>query len=86
MVRRMRPTAVSICLCVISPAASAARSRSAPNQPSRCRPKPLPYYFAPRAEKRMAQLEMFRQFGRQVGKTDEEIEQIIQEAMRNGSV
>ena len=50
------------------------------------RPKPLPYYFAPRAEKRMAQLEMFRQFGRQVGKTDEEIEQIIQEAMRNGSV
>jgi hypothetical protein len=34
----------------------------------------------------MAQLEMFRQFGRQVGKTDEEIEQIIQEAMRNGSV
>lgn len=50
------------------------------------KPKPLPYYFAPKAEKRAAQLEMFRQFGKQIGKTDEEIEAIIEEARRNGSV
>lgn len=49
------------------------------------RPKPLPYYFTPKDEKRRAQLEMFRAFGRQIGKSEEEIERTIEEAIRNGT-
>lgn len=48
------------------------------------RPRPLPYYFVDEAEKRNGIREQFRMMGATLGKTPEEIEQILEEAERNG--
>lgn len=48
--------------------------------------KPLPYLFADPEDKKKAKIEQFIAFGKQIGKTDEEIEQILKEAEKNGSI
>lgn len=48
--------------------------------------KPLPYYFVSEDEKLKNKIEMFIAFGKQIGKTDEEIKQIIEEAKKNGNI
>ncbi len=50
------------------------------------RPKTLPYYFVDDRAKLEARIEMFRAFGRKIGKTEEEIEATIEEARKNGNL
>jgi ribosomal protein L22 len=46
----------------------------------------LPYYFISEDQKRKNRMEQFRQFGKSMGKTDEEIEAILQKAIENGTI
>lgn len=50
------------------------------------RPKPLPYYFIERDRAVQQKVEMFRAFGQKIGKTEEEIEAILEEARKNGNL
>ena len=50
------------------------------------RPKTLPYFFISREEKKQAKIEQFIIMGQTLGKTPEEIQQIIKEAEKNGNL
>jgi len=50
------------------------------------KPKPLPYYFLDEKQERESKIEYFRLFGAQLGKSPEEIEKLIQDAIANGSI
>ena len=48
--------------------------------------KTLPYYFKSEADKREEKIGMFKAFGKQLGKTDEEIEKMIDTAIKAGNL
>jgi transcription termination factor NusB len=50
------------------------------------KPRPLPYYFKDEETTKMEKIEYFRAFGKSLNKTDEEIEGLIQEAIKNGNI
>lgn len=50
------------------------------------KPKPLPYYFKDKQEEMEEKIAYFRMFGTQLGKTPEEIEQLIEQAKQNGNI
>lgn len=50
------------------------------------KPKVLPYYFKDPEDAKAEKIAYFRQFGRTLGKSEDEINQLIDEAIRNGSI
>jgi hypothetical protein len=46
----------------------------------------LPYYFISEQDKKKQRMDQFRAFGKGIGKTDEEIEAILQKAIENGTI
>jgi hypothetical protein len=50
------------------------------------KPKVLPYYFKDKETAKNEKIAYFIQFGKQLGKTDEEIAKLIEDAKQNGSI
>lgn len=50
------------------------------------RPKALPYYFKDKADDQAEKIAYFRLFGQQLGKSEEEIEKLIEQALKNGNI
>lgn len=48
--------------------------------------KTLPYYFKTEEDKKQEKINMFKAFGKQLGKTDEEIQQMIDTAIKAGNL
>jgi hypothetical protein len=48
--------------------------------------KAMPYYFKDEATNRAHKIAQFRTFGKSLGKTDEEIQHLIDEAIKNGTI
>lgn len=50
------------------------------------KPRPLPYYFKDEETAKEEKIAYMRAFGKSLNKTDEEIEKLIEEAIKNGNI
>ena len=46
----------------------------------------MPYYFRDAKNERLQKIAQFRSFGKSLGKTEEEIQALIDEAIKNGNI